>query len=231
MLVFRKTRAGSYFSSLVLIFFIGVGNGVLPHLALLMLQKEARLNGAEWKQKNMIVILGGGVVRWPTGDLSTQLLVQSRVMESARLYRSCKIQSQNECLILASGGDPSGQGKSEAEVMKAELAELGVPPDDIFLDAKSKNTFENAKFSAQIISNVLPQQIILVTSGIHLHRSLMLFEHFGVHAIGAPSDHIESGLSILPRSINFVLADLAAHELLGTWRFWFYNLMGWNGRG
>ena len=206
-----------------------VGQGWVPNLLLRKLQSVPPLAEPEWKDRNAIVVLGVGAVRWPDGAfLTSHSLGFSRLYETLRLYRKCK-QAGKLCSVLASGGDPGRNGTSEAEVMKRELTEVGVPASDILIEKNSSNTFQNAQFSSEILQSQHFEKVVLVASGIHLKRSLMYFSHFGVRAAGAPSDRLELQFSLVPVSYNFSFTDLALHEYFGFLRYWFYNLVGWNG--
>jgi hypothetical protein len=41
-------------------------------------------------------------------------------------------------------------------------------------------------------------------------------------------DYIVPQMSILPIGYNLAIADFAAHEYIGTLRYYLYNLLGWN---
>jgi len=164
-------------------------------------------------------------------EYSTRIIAISRVHEGVRLYFKCKDQSvPSSCRILLSGGDPQGVGISEAQVMGRELMELGVKKEDILLEEKSRNTYENAKFSKVLLREQIKKTklTILVTSGGHLRRATAYFSHFGIQTLGAPSDSMSAYYSLFPRAQNLFLSDLALHEILGLWRFQIYEALGWN---
>jgi uncharacterized SAM-binding protein YcdF (DUF218 family) len=69
-------------------------------------------------------------------------------------------------------------GVTEAEIIARELQEIGVPREDVILENKSKNTFQNAQFSAAIIQEQKPDYAVLVTSGFHMKRALKYFDYF-----------------------------------------------------
>jgi uncharacterized SAM-binding protein YcdF (DUF218 family) len=131
-------------------------------------------------------------------------------------------------MILVSGGDPAKHLISEAEVMQRELGELGIPAESILLEAKSKNTYENAKFASAMLHVQKRDTYVLVTSGFHMKRSLLYFSHFGIHPIAAPSDRLHRLRTWLPLSYHAFLTDLAWNENIGILQFYFYEFMGWN---
>ncbi len=70
----------------------------------------------------------------------------------------------------------------------------------------------------------------LVSSGIHLRRSVLYFTHFGVAAQPVRADYVSAMMSPIPLSYNFLVADLALHEYAGVVRYFVYQRMGWNVR-
>lgn len=205
------------------------GWGWVPGFILGKLQTAPRLAQPQWKTRNVIVLLGGGHVRWTGGEWSSSLFEMSRVREAARLYGACRARSKF-CKILASGGDPKKAGRPEAEVMRDELVDLGIDATDILLEPKSNNTFQNAEFSAPLVRGQNADEVVLLTSGGHLPRATLFFNHFGVTTEGAPADFVKVELTGFPSAQNLFYTDLALHEALGIARYYVYNMLGWNKR-
>jgi uncharacterized SAM-binding protein YcdF (DUF218 family) len=149
------------------------------------------------------------------------------MVKALEVYRACKEHS-SDCKIIASGGDTHGFGTSEAELFGTQLRSLGVPPDDLLIEKRSQNTWQNAQFSAPFFEHRRFDQTFLVTSGVHLRRSLLYFSHFGIRAMPIRADYGRPGTPILPTAYNFFLTDLALHERIGIWRYYIYNALGWN---
>lgn len=208
--------------------FLLVGQGWLPFFLLRSLQTESRIKTPEWKKRNIIVVLGAGVTQWSPEPLWTPpSQAVSRVFEVARLYRLCA-ETKNECIILASGGDPGQKGRTEAEVLKQELVAVGVSGRSIITESQSNNTFENAQLSSAILRHQNFEQTVLVTSGFHLQRARLYFSHFGVEVVAAPSDRWTTSISWLPKAQNFVFSDLAFNEYVGILRYGLYQLLSLN---
>ncbi len=128
-----------------------VGTGLLPGLLLKPLQVYPYIEKPAWSQHNLIIALGGGLVRWADNSTVHSNVIQyARIYEAARLYLSCR-KTGASCNILASGGDAQNFGISEARVMRTELTEIGVEFSDILLEEKSNNTFQNAYLSSQVL--------------------------------------------------------------------------------
>jgi len=64
-----------------------------------------------------------------------------------------------------------------------------VPDSAMVLETESRNTTENARFTADILQERGIQRILLVTSALHMPRSVALFERQGLEVIPAATDH------------------------------------------
>lgn len=137
-------------------------------------------------QAQAIVVLGGGIrppeLPGDTPDLSD---AADRVWHAARLYRAGKA----PLLVLSGGSDPAVSAASEAESMRQLLADLGVPDAAMQLEQRSRNTRQNAAYTAELLQPLGVQQILLVTSALHMPRAVRLFEAQGFEVLSAATDH------------------------------------------
>lgn len=221
---FRRSSRALYLVAIVT--FLLFGTGVPANLLLANLQHDLPAGAENWGNSNAIVLLGAGSEMTDQGpELAS--FSYGRLVKALELYRSCKSRSE-DCRIVSSGGDPRGFGKSEAELYAEALERLGAARSDLIVEGRSMNTWQNAQFTAEILVGQQPDHVALVTSGLHVRRSLMYFAHFGVRANGVRADYAHAPLSVLPRAYNILLADLAIHEYLGVLRYHVYNWLGWN---
>jgi uncharacterized SAM-binding protein YcdF (DUF218 family) len=72
--------------------------------------------------------------------------------------------------------------------IKPTLVSLGVPPDAVQVEDHSRSTYENARQTAQLLEQQKLQQVLLVTSALHLPRALATFRAAGIDALPAPTD-------------------------------------------
>lgn len=166
-----------------------------------------------------IVVLGGGVERNPeTLELSLSPVSLARVYRAFLLYR------EKQLPILVSGGKLSeNQERSEAEVAFEVLTALGVPSKDIILEARSRTTWENARYSTTILKALGIRSFYLVTSRIHLPRALFAFRHWYPEADITPCPaHASLDFTamlpverFLPRREVFCAFGSAIHEGVG----------------
>jgi uncharacterized SAM-binding protein YcdF (DUF218 family) len=109
-----------------------------------------------------------------------------RVMHPVQLYKLGKIKK-----ILVSGG--SGRlvdvEIKEAESIARVLRDSGIPEEDIMLELNSNNTYENAKFSAEIIKEKFSgKKLLLITSAFHMRRAKACFDKQGLYPDVFPGD-------------------------------------------
>ena len=108
-------------------------------------------------------------------------------------------------LLVMSGG---GAGAAtEAAVMRDLAREAGVPETAVLLEMESRNTFENAAYSARLLHAVGKQRIVLVSDRAHLPRAARLFRHAGLEVIGVAGVPASS----ICRAFGAVLYEAASY--------------------
>ena len=171
-----------------------------------------------------IVVLGGSVAgRHPPQRPSIGLNgASTRVWYAAELYRAGKA----KWIVVAAGGAPDFPNQqAEADAIAEMLSTLGVPRSAIRLDAKSRNTRENALNARAIVDELGAPRILLVTSAQHMGRALKTFAKVWANSpnqiVAAPTD-IEvtdsriSPFSWIPSPSALVGVSKALREYAGT---------------
>lgn len=205
---------------------------------------DGLVKSLEWQQipagklptADAIVVLGGATKPAfpprPAVDLSEE---GDRVFYGAQLYRE-----GNAPVVIASGGRIfwRGGGPSESEDMAQILKTLGVPTSAILQDPTSLNTYQNAVNVRQIMKARGIRRVLLVTSAMHMPRSLRIFQRLGIEAIPAPTDFQitqqeldepnsspqSTVLSLLPDAGRLEMTTRALKEYIGSL---VYRLRGW----
>lgn len=173
---------------------------------------------------DMIVVLGGstrGDTHWSSlGDLNEQA---DRLVHATELFKAGKAPR-----LLVSGGAPRG-ARSEAELMEQLLGVMGVPRRAVLRESESRDTRDNARFSAILLRGKGVQRILLVTSAFHMRRARPLFEAEGFEVIPAPTDfqRLVSTPPVprwLPTVQDLQRSTIALREHVG---YWVYRWRGW----
>lgn len=170
-----------------------------------------------------LVVLGGGISPPSGGNSEVDLgSAADRVWYAARLFHGGKA----PMLILSGGYDPKRHAYSEARAMAAFLADLGVPAQAMVLEEQSRNTRQNAAYSAALLKARGIDRILLVTSAMHMPRAYALFAAQGLLVIPAPTDFENSQapppgvLAWLPDALALDTSGRAMKEVVGKWVGW-----------
>lgn len=170
-----------------------------------------------------LVVLGGSV--YPPSGHNAEIDLNSaadRVWYAARLFHVGKA----PLLLLSGGSDPQRQALSEARAMAIFLADLGVPAQAMLLEEGSRNTRQNAAFSAALLKTRGIDRVLLVTSALHMPRAMALFRAQGLQVSPAPTDFeanqaLPPGLlAWLPEALALDASGRAMKEIVGKWVGW-----------
>jgi uncharacterized SAM-binding protein YcdF (DUF218 family) len=131
--------------------------------------------------------------------------------------------------LLFTGGiaKVSGTGATEAERAKVFFDAMGVDPSRVVYEASSRNTYENALYSATLPGVDKRQPWLLLTSAFHMPRAMGVFDRAGWHVTPWPVDYRTTPHdSWFDFSLQYgpALWSLALHEWLGIWA---YKAAGW----
>ncbi|CAB3644633.1 YdcF family protein [Achromobacter dolens] len=224
-LKFRRVSALAYV--VVATLFLMLGCGPIPAWLLGSLQSAyATALPIEWGKHNAIVLLGAGTERL-TDTVEPGAFSYARIVAAVERYDDCR-KTGEKCEVIVSGGDAAHTGAPEAAVYSNALLKLGVAEADIVLESESRNTWENARLTSEVLQRFGADRVVLVSSGIHLKRSMLYFAHFGVPATPVRADYLNARWSVLPLSYNFAVADFALQEYAGIARYHAYNALGQN---
>ena len=217
----QRLRASMALGALAFVWLWAWSMPVLSHwLGSLVENQYPQAPIASFEQAQAIVVLGGGIA--PPSGKSTEINLNAaadRVWFAARLFHAGKAP-----LVLVSGGsDPERDAYSEARASAVFFADLGVPAQAIVLEEASRNTRQNAAFSATLLKARGISQILLVTSALHMPRAMALFAAQGLQATPAPTDFEASQLpppgvlAWLPEAQALDLSGRAIKEIVGKW--------------
>jgi uncharacterized SAM-binding protein YcdF (DUF218 family) len=131
--------------------------------------------------ENATLLVLGAAIR---GDQPSKLL-RGR-LETAYAY----LIEHPDAVCIVSGGQREDEVCTEASVMKRYLVEKGIDPARIYEESASTSTFENVKFSREIIEeHGLSPSIAVVTQEFHQFRAQQFVERAGFNDVGAVVAH------------------------------------------
>lgn len=141
-----------------------------------------------------------------------------RLLQAVKLYRRGLIKK----IVISGGHGGITPDLAEAIVIKDLLMEFNIPENDIIIEAKSRNTHENAIYTAKMLA---PQKkkasYLLITSGHHLPRARACFKKAGL-----PTDCYATD----PMGVNtslYILHLVPSVEVMRHWHLLLHEMFGY----
>ncbi|OAF17916.1 hypothetical protein AXW67_07235 [Bradyrhizobium neotropicale] len=174
-----------------------------------------------------IIILGGSVDPDLSATHGTPIVrhAADRILAPAELAR----RYPNARIVFTGGNSDliSGDAK-EADWSGIALENIGIPKERLILERNSRNTYENALLTKQLVAPKPGERWLLVTSAFHMPRSVGLFRKVGFDVEAYPVDWRMGGREDLFSFSNsgrdgLSRTDVAMREWIGLVA---YRLMG-----
>ena len=163
-----------------------------------------------------IVVLSGGMVRQPD-DFGGNTVGQDtleRLLYAARLARASGLP------LLVSGGLTYGEATKTLAAAMAETLQRDFGLSAAWQEGRSNDTYENAKYSYEILAPLGIRRIYLVTDAAHMPRARAIFTATGFDVTPMPTrftfpEEHPSALDLVPRSYYLAESARALHEWVG----------------
>jgi uncharacterized SAM-binding protein YcdF (DUF218 family) len=211
----RWPRLGRAFLWTGLVVLLALSLGPVSGLLLWLANDSSAVRIEDARMAQAVVILGGGVRRDAPeygGDTLGRLTLE-RVRYGAKLARETGLP------VLVAGGTVLGDTATEASLMRAALErEFNIPVR--WVEEKSRNTHENARFAAAILKRDGVKRVVLVIHGFDIRRARAEFTDAGLEVVPAPTVvprfEITSPLDFLPSMAALQGSYYALYELLAN---------------
>ncbi|MCU0694660.1 MAG: YdcF family protein [Polyangiaceae bacterium] len=170
---------------------------------------HAHIDSVQPERRALVVLAGGGLNAYDFVSPIEQLdsTTRARLLGGARVYR----EHQGFGTVVV-----TGTGMPAVQAMADYLVLLGVPRERIVLEPQATDTLTNATHSAQILRSRSIDRLVLVTSALHMPRSLAAFQRAGLEPLPAPADYIgPHDWRLLPSTGSLGCSAFVLHELLG----------------
>ena len=219
LFLFTNFKKLTIFSAkFLLILFLFFGYTPLSNFLLNKLEDFIKPSKYPVQQLKGVIVLGG---IFESGLKSKERNDVSLNIGAERLTKALEIYKKNpRILILFSGfsGELKPQGWSESDMARKFFLDQGVKIDNLIFENQSRNTFENIKYSKDIIANYKGTWG-LITSASHMPRSFFAFKKQGLILEPINVDY-KTGASRM-FWINFDISSglsnwgIILHELIG----------------
>ena len=161
----------------------------------------------------LLALVMGGVRDDVEGDPQVMVILGCQlhswgpsVMLQDRLDRALEyLEEHPDMTVVVTGGQGADEPEAEAETMARYLTERGFPQEQVLLEDRSHNTFQNFAFTRTLLEERgydLSRGVVVVSNGFHLARAKMLAGRVGfveVSTLAAPSSHTPSLVYMLFR--------------------------------
>jgi uncharacterized SAM-binding protein YcdF (DUF218 family) len=219
----RYKRAGRRVASAAVLILIALATTPIGLLLMAPLENRFPPPPADMPPPHGIIILGGAINDWVSRARGhTAFDEGERVVEAALLAKRYP-----EARIVFTGGNGSLTQPVSTEALEVRklLTALGIDPDRITLESQSRNTDENARFTAATVHPEPSQRWQLVTSAFHMPRAMGIFENAGFDVIAYPVAYRTlgpgNGLAYdFDPARNLRAFEIATREWIGLVIYW-----------
>lgn len=171
-----------------------------------------------------IIVLGGGMegqINLARGGYELNRAADRYVEAAALAHR------YPEARLVVSGGSGALvlEGEGDADTASRLFAALGIPGERLVLENRSRDTYENALFTRELVTPRAGETWLLVTSAFHMPRAMALFEKAGFPVTAWPSDYRTTGrerLTLFADNSGDTIdaTTLALREWIGLVAYW-----------
>lgn len=168
-----------------------------------------------------VVILSASQSRGAPGGIIAGIDAGPLTLE--RLRAGARLARERGLPVLVTGGVPKAGRPSLGAVM-ARVLERDFATAPKWVESRSRDTWQNAEFSAAMLRRAGVTSVYLVSSGWHLRRALIAFRHFGIAATPAPvrlepwPEHWAG--EFVPTAGAWQRSYWAMHEWIGCLVYW-----------
>ncbi len=123
------------------------------------------------------IILGAG-----TSDGEVSPVYRERINHGIWLYENGYVD-----YIIVTGGLGDGETVTDAEAARDYAISVGVPAEDIIIEAKSTITEENIENAKVVMDAYSLEDAIIVSDPLHMKRAMLMCEDYGIRAYSSPT--------------------------------------------
>lgn len=166
-----------------------------------------------------IILLGGFEDGWVSSGRGGLAINEAgeRITEGLRLA----LQHPEAKIVFTGGvGGLLSIGEEATQPVARFLMDAGVARERIILEGQSRNTYENAVFTRDLVKPAPDERWYLVTSAYHMPRAMGLFRKVGFDVVAYPVDYRTRGPEDLKRLFEripqgLMRLDLGTNEWIG----------------
>jgi len=201
-----------------LLFFFIFSNGVLQNEVRRAFEPATKTPDDLQENYDIGIVLSGMVYFDRDHNQAHFTETSDRIKQAMDLYALGKI---NRIMVSGGSGSLSQQDMKEADYMKNFLMNMGIPESRILIERESRNTFENAKNTAEILDAMPYGNLLLITSATHMPRAQACFKKAGLVFETYPANPVYSR-----DSYGLKTWLLPNPRVMGSWQSLFHEWVG-----
>lgn len=219
----RRPRLATRTAATALLLFFAIGFTAAPRAVLRALEDTYPPTTVPLESLAGAIVLGGAEEAGVKGAERGQVLFNGageRLTTGTRLLRQYP-----HFVVVHSGfsGRWDNSGMTESEMARLFFTEQGADLSRVIFEDRARDTYENALYTRHLPGVDVSRRWLLVTSALHMPRSMAVFEKLGWNVEPMPVDYRTGRtLQLLDYSIIAGALDwqTAIHELVGFAAYW-----------
>lgn len=184
----RFQRAGRWLVLAAAVIYLACGFGPVGAALMRPLEDRFPRPPVDMPAPTGIIVLGGAINEDVTAARGAVALSRSgaRMTAAVALMRRFP-----RALLVFTGGSAAlfGHHPPEADAARRLFLELGVAPERMTFEDRSRNTYENALFTHDLVHPQPGSRWLLVTSAFHMPRAMGIFRAAGFPVVAYPTDY------------------------------------------
>lgn len=225
---FAKKKKLKHFAKVATIIIAFFFSNTIIYKETLRLWEVPAVNKSDISNHDVGIVLGGMFEYDNSADRLSIRRGGDRIWQAIDLYKANKIK---KICIVGKHGSVIDKGLDEAIQLKDQLISWGIPEIDIITETESRNTHENAKFTAELMHQTYPhfESFLLITSARHMKRAKASFDNeemtvtpFSTDQYVGKKRYYQWDEFIIPSSDTFNGWFGLIKEMVGYVGYWFY---------
>ena len=200
LLILGRRRIASALIGVGIVAFALCSTGPVGPLLAMSLENRFPRPPDDMAEPHGVIVLGGAMEDALSFLRGTLVLGTSgtRMTEAIILAR----RFPNAKMVFTGGGPVYVPGKTEADTARALFTAVGLPAETFTYEDRSRNTWENAIFTHDIVKPQPGQKWLLVTSATHMPRSMGIFRKVGFDVIAWPAHYLTGPMAHEALALN-----------------------------
>ena len=205
--------------TIILVFFFG-NRFILDEVTRLW---EMPVSKSKSKHYDIAIVLSGMIEYDAKNDIKKFNGNADRILQALPKLNKKEI---DYLLFTGGSGDINHPENKEAELLKEYLHSINWDTSNWLFESKSRNTYENALYSAKMLKEIFTdlesKSILIITSSSHMRRSLACFKKQNIQA-----EYLSTNRFVGPRKFEFQHCLIPQSHVFNAWTHLGHEIIGY----